>query len=188
MTPMLKVLVTQSCLTLPDPMDYSPPGSSVHRIIQSKILEWVAISFSRGSSLTWVDLGDWTWVSCIRVSLIAQLVKNPPAMQVTPIRFLDQEDPLEKGEVTHSSVLGFLCGSAGKESACNSGDLDSIPGLGRSPGEGKGFLLQYSGLENSMDCIVHGVINSWTQLRDFHSCLTGRFFTVWTTRKAWPQC
>ena len=50
--------------------------------------------------------------------------------------------------------LGFLCGSAGKESACNVGDLSLIPGLGRSRGEGKGYPLQYSGLENSMDCIV----------------------------------
>ena len=47
--------------------------------------------------------------------------------------------------------------SAGKVSACNVGDLDLIPGLGRSPGEGNGYPLQYSGLENSMDCIVHGV-------------------------------
>ena len=52
---------------------------------------------------------------------------------------------------------GFPCGSAGKESACNVGDLGLIPGLGRSPGEGKGYPLLYSGLENSMDCIVHGV-------------------------------
>ena len=51
----------------------------------------------------------------------------------------------------------FPYGSAGKESTCNAGDLGSIPGLGRSPGEGKGYPLQYSGLENSMDCIVHGV-------------------------------
>jgi len=49
--------------------------------------------------------------------------------------------------------LGFPCGSAGKESTSNAGDLGSIPGLGRCPGEGKGYLLQYSGLENSMDCI-----------------------------------
>ena len=48
---------------------------------------------------------------------------------------------------------GFLGGSAGKESACNVGDLGSIPRLGRSPGEGKGYPLQYSGLENSMGCI-----------------------------------
>ena len=47
--------------------------------------------------------------------------------------------------------------SDGKESACNAGDLGSIPGLRRSPGEGKGYPLQYSGLENSMDCVVHGV-------------------------------
>ena len=54
-------------------------------------------------------------------------------------------------------VTGFPCGSAGKESACNVGDMGAIPGLGRSPGEGKGYPLQYSGLENSMECIVHGV-------------------------------
>ena len=46
--------------------------------------------------------------------------------------------------------LGFPSGLDGKESACNAGDLGSIPGLGRSPGEEKGYLLQYSGLENSM--------------------------------------
>ena len=50
---------------------------------------------------------------------------------------------------------GFPCGSAGKESACRMGDLGSIPGLRRSPGEGKGYPLQYSGLENSMDSVVH---------------------------------
>ena len=48
------------------------------------------------------------------------------------------------------------------------GDLGSIPGLGRSPGEGNGYPLQYSGLENSMDCVVHGVAKSQTQLSDFH--------------------
>ena len=57
---------------------------------------------------------------------------------------------------------GFPCGSAGKESSCNMGDLGSIPGLGRFLREKKGYPLQYSGLENSMDCIVHGVIKSWT--------------------------
>ena len=51
---------------------------------------------------------------------------------------------------------------------CNAGDVGSIPGLGRSPGEGRGYPLQYSGLEISMDCIVHGVAKSWTQLNDFH--------------------
>ena len=66
------------------------------------------------------------------------------------------------------STVGFPCGSASKESACNVGDLGSIPELRRSPGEGKGYPLQYSGLENSMDCIVHGVAKSWTQLSNFH--------------------
>ena len=58
--------------------------------------------------------------------------------------------------------MAFPCGSAGNESACNAGDLGSIPGLGGSPGEGKGYPLQYSGLENSMDCIVHGAAGSDT--------------------------
>ena len=70
------------------------------------------------------------------------------------------------------AVGGFACDSAGKESACNAGDLGLIPGLGRSPGEGKGYLLQYSGLENSMGCTVHGsqrVGHNWATFT----------FTVW---------
>ena len=91
-------------------------------------------------------------------SLIAQLVKNLPAMQDTQVQFLDREDLLEKKDRLPTPVfLGFPCGSAGKESGHSVGDLGSIPGVGRSPGEGKGYPLQYSGLENSMDCIVHGV-------------------------------
>ena len=58
--------------------------------------------------------------------------------------------------------MGFLCSSARKESTCNEGDLGSIPGLERSPGEGKVYPFQYSCLENSMGCIVHGVTQSWT--------------------------
>ena len=65
-------------------------------------------------------------------------------------------------------VVGFSCGSAGKESACNAGDLGSIPGLERSPGEGNSYALQYSGLESSLDCIVHGVTKSHTRLSEFH--------------------
>ena len=67
-----------------------------------------------------------------------------------------------------STFKGFPAGSAGKESACNAGDLGSISGLGRSPREGKGYSLQYSGPENSMECIAHGVTKSWTQLNNFH--------------------
>ena len=66
------------------------------------------------------------------------------------------------------SIMGFPCGSAGKESIYNVGDLGLMPGLGRSPEEGKGYPLQYSGLENSMDCIVYGVTKSQTRRSDFH--------------------
>ena len=64
--------------------------------------------------------------------------------------------------------LGFPCGSAGKESTCNVGNLDSIPGLGRSPGEGNSYSLQYYGLENSINYIVHGVTKNRMQLSDFN--------------------
>ena len=63
--------------------------------------------------------------------------------------------------------MGFPGSSAGKESGCNAGDPGLIPGSGRSIGEGIGYPLQFSGLENSMDCTVHGVSKSRTQLR-FH--------------------
>ena len=59
------------------------------------------------------------------------------------------------------SWTGFSGGSAGKESSCNVGDLGSVPGLGKSPGEGKGYPLRYSGLKNSVDCIIHGVAKSF---------------------------
>ena len=72
-----------------------------------------------------------------------------------------------------SSVWGFLGGSDGRESSCNAGGLSSIPGSGRSPGEGSGNPLQYAWLENPMDrgawwAIVHGVPKSWTRLSDYH--------------------
>ena len=63
--------------------------------------------------------------------------------------------------------MGFPCDSAGKEFACNAEDLGLISVLGRYPGDRKGYPLQYSGLENSMDYIVHGVAKSWTRLSDF---------------------
>ena len=65
-------------------------------------------------------------------------------------------------------MQGFPDSSVGKESPCNVGDLGSTPGLGRSPGEGQGYPFQYSGLEDSMDCIVLGVTKSRTQLSAFH--------------------
>ena len=96
--------------------------------------------------------------------------------------------------------LGSPCGSAGKESTCNVGDLGLIPGLGRASGEGKGYSLQYSGLENSMYCIVHGVAKSRTWLSDFHfhfmaHCRSStlvilhlvilQYFCLWLFFKSW---
>ena len=101
-------------------------------------------------------------------SLIVQLVKNLPAMQETQFNSWVWNIRWRRDRLPTSVFLGFPCSSAGKESACNAGDLGLIPGLGRSPGEGNGYPLQYSGLENSMDCIVHGVAKSWTWLSDFH--------------------
>ena len=79
--------------------------------------------------------------------------------------------------------LGFPGGSAGKESACNAGDLGLIPRLGRSPGEGNGYPLQYSGLESSMNGVAHGVAKSRTRLSDFHFthsifCCFLQFFVI----------
>ena len=134
-------------------MDYSPPRSSVHGILQARILEWVAISFSRGSSLP----RDQTWVSCIAGSFFTSWATREGSKVLRRLSSVTQ----------HWTHTGFPCGSAGKESARNAGDLVSIPGLGRSPGEGKGYPLWYSGLENSMDrgawqATVHGVSKSWT--------------------------
>ena len=73
-------------------------------------------------------------------------------------RGMDKEEVYMQWDRLPTPVfLGFPSGPTGKESACNAGDLGSIPGLGRSPGEGKGYPLQYSVPENSMYCIVHGV-------------------------------
>ena len=81
-------------------------------------------------------------------------------------------------------VCGFPCGSSGKESACNAGDLGLIPGLG----ERKGYPLQYSGLENSMHCIVHGVAESQTRLSNFHFHIYFRLFSLVITKYCSSLC
>ena len=119
----------QSCPTLCDPINGSPPGSAIPGILQARTLEWVAISFSnsfRPKHKYFQNLSHW------RASLVAQLIK---------------------------------------ESAYNAGSLGLIPGLGRSPKEGKGYPLQYSGLDNSRDYTVHRVTKSRTRLSDFHYLL-----------------
>ena len=134
---------------------------------------------AQGVTNSWTQLSDLKKKK--KASPIAQLVKNPSAMQETLVQFLDWElnswIRWRRDRLPTQVFLGFPCGSAGKESTCNAGDLGSIPGLGKSPGEGKGYPLQYSGLENDMDSIVHGVTKSRMQLSTFHFHFTFTFNT-----------
>ena len=81
--------------------------------------------------------------------------KELPAILETQFDSWVWKIPWRRDRLPIPVFLGFPCGSAGKESACNVGDLGLIPVLGRSPGKGISYPFQYSGLENSMDCIVH---------------------------------
>ena len=91
--------------------------------------------------------------------MVAQLVKNLSAMQDVWFNSWVRKIPWRRDRLPTPVFLGFPCDSAGKESACNEGDLGLIPGLGRFPGERKGYPLQYSGLENPMDCMeFHQVV------------------------------
>ena len=99
--------------------------------------------------------------------LTAQLVKNPPAIRRPQFDSWVGKTPWRRDRQPTPILLGFPCGLDGKESACNEGDLGSIPGSGRS-GEGKGYPLQYSGLGNSVDCTARRVAKSQTRLSDFH--------------------
>ena len=122
---------------LENPVDCSLPGFSVHGILQARILVWVAFPFERIRR------------QCRRPWFDSRVRKICWRRDRLPIPVF----------------LGFPCGSASKESTRNVGDLGSIPGLGRSPGEGKGYPFQYSSIENFMDCIVHGDAKSWTRLK-----------------------
>ena len=128
-------------------MDCSPPDSSVHGIFQARILEWVAISFSR-------DLPD-PGIKLRSPTLQADsLPSEPPGNRKCRRPRFDSwvwTTRWRRDRLPTPVFLGSPCGSAGKESTCNAGDQSSIPGLGRSPGEGKGYPLQYSSLENSTD-------------------------------------
>ena len=94
--------------------------------------------------------------------------------------------PWRRDRLPTPVFLGFPGSSAGKESTCNVGDLGSIPGLERLPGEGKGYPLQYSGLENSMDCIIHGVTKELdtTERLPLHFTCSHKFWT-WEKQNCW---
>ena len=89
--------------------------------------------------------------------LVAQLVKNRLQCRRPWFDSWVGKFPWRRDRLPTPVFLSFPGGSEGKESTCNAGDPGSIPGSGRSPGEGIGYPLQYSGLENSMDYLVHGV-------------------------------
>ena len=121
------------------------------------------------------ELIDTLW--CIMASLIGNLVKNPPAMQETLAWSLGQDDPRRRDRPPAPVFLGFHCGSADEESACNAGDL----GL-EDPWRREWLPLQYPGLENHMDGVVHGVAKNWTWLSNFHFhfwCIHNVSFEIW---------
>ena len=178
-------LFAKSCLTLCNPMVYSPPGSSVHGIFQERILEWVVMPFSRRPS----QPGEWTQVSlglstsdeipepeatgtalhswfhsswCPALNNYTQGGKEMPSERCSGTELQD----------TIRSCRGFPGGSAGKESPNNAGDPSLIPESGRFPREGNGNPLQYSCLENLMDrgawqATDHGVAKSQTWLSNW---------------------
>ena len=140
------VLITQLCSTLYDPRACDPQAplsmgfsrqdaaAGSHSLLQG-------ISTTQGSNPGFLDCRQILYHLRHQESLNNRVVKYKVSLVLSTVM----------------KSLGFPCGSGGKESTCNTGDLGSIPGLGRSPGEGNGYPLQYSGLENSMDCTVHGV-------------------------------
>ena len=108
----------------------------------------------------------------------------------TWVQFLGQKTHWRRDRLLAPVFLGFPGGSAGKEYACNAGDLGLVPGLGRSPGEGKGYPLQYSGLENSMEKGAWRVAKSRIQCfyNAFELWCWGRHLTVpWTARRSISQ-
>ena len=119
--------------------------------VGSSLCPWVAQTFCASVCLPVVKGGS-KWVRHIQQSRELDLQTGSGHS----FGNLRNWDPARK------LTRGFPGGSDGKESACNAGDLGSVPGLGRSPGEGKGHTLQYSGLENSMDWTVHEVTESDT--------------------------
>ena len=154
--------VAQSCWTLCDAMDCSyqaPPSMGF-----SRQEYWSGLPFPSPGDLPYPGIEP-----------------GSPAFQADALTFEPQgkqcgrfwfnswvkKIPWKRDRLTSPVFLGFPRGSAGKESACNARDLSSIPGLGRSPGKGKGSPVRYLGLETSMD-IVHGVTKSRTCLSNFH--------------------
>ena len=142
------------------------------KVVAMWLYEWTCHGSSELLKLEFTTIGLWSPIKNPQrkegASLLAQSVKNPPASSRPWFNSWVRKIHWRSNRLPTPVFLGFLCGTAGKESAYNVGDLGLIPGLGRSPGEGNGYPLQYSGPENSMDYIVHGVEKSWTRMSNFH--------------------
>ena len=136
-------------------VSFSVPLRQTDRYTQTLIHSCIQIKL--GIILVSQDLNSFTWTS----------------IMINTLQFSPMGEFRKQKNYTEYLWLSYIwgaCGSAGKESVCNVGDLGSVPGLGRSPGEGNSYTLQYSGLENSMDCIVHGVTKfiKWLHLYFVH--------------------
>ena len=130
----MKVKV-KSCPTLCDPVDYNLSGSSVHGIFQARVLQWIAISFSRGSS----QPRNQSRVSCIAGRCFTiWATREAPCSMVDWIQISMQKSTASQH--AGSNQLEHTWGKDGKESACNAGDPGLIPVSGRSPGGGERFF------------------------------------------------
>ena len=180
-----------------DPVDCSTPGSCVHGILQATIWSGLSRPPPRNLPNPGIEPGSLLSPPCIRGFFTTNTTWEAEMAAKLEIynRILrwwssDKESvlqcrrpqshswtgkiPWRKNRLPTPVFLSFPSGSDGKESTCNAGDLGSTPGLGRSPGEGYGYPLQYSGLANSMDrrtwwVTVHGVAKSWIWLCNFHA-------------------
>ena len=140
--------VAQSCPTLCDPMDYT-----VHGILQARVLEWVAFPFSG-------DLPD-PGIEPRSLALQADSLPTTPIItNYHKTRALKQHRFTAENSMNSEEV--FIPRASLMAHLVKNPPVYGRPGLGRSPGEGKGNPLQYSGLDNFMDCIAHRVTKSWT--------------------------
>ena len=165
-------LVTQSCPTLCSPMDCSLIGSSVHGDSPGKNTGVGCHALLQGIFPT--QALNLSLPRCRKILyhlshqgspfLLAVLLVFTHVVWYSVISHIYINNCISNAAFSH---LGFPCGSTDKESACYVGDLCSIPGLRRSPGQGKGYPLQYPGLENTVDCIVHVVTKRQTWPSDF---------------------
>ena len=150
-----------------NPSSETPLANSLSCSVFHPFDLWM-LSFSVAKQFSWMEAPGVLWFP-------VSLTRRDPFLLPTPnVKELWCDGAY--GTCLLQGVSNFPCGLSCKESTCNVGDLDLIPGLGRSPGEGKGYPLQYSGLENPMPCIVHGVAESrrhWVTFTFTHNLRLG---------------